>query len=181
MLCNSSHPVGEWKVLHAWIKLSFSIHGAVWYSEHRAGWHQRAGSLKPLKSGPVLFLINGLSTALQLKCTCFHAGSHFLKKTPSLWDAAVFRHQTTCLCFLFSSLHRRGPRLSANRRCFVSEVTETKWTLNFGRSLCHPLSGAAQATQNTEGISYRGCGSIRPLYGSQMCWLLLIFHFLCHS
>lgn len=100
----------------------------------------RKPGLWNLKSGPLLFLINGLSTALQLKCTCFHAGSHFQKKTPSLWDAAVFRHQTTCLCFLFSSLHRRGPRLSANRRCFVSEVTEPKLTLNFGRSLCRPES-----------------------------------------
>lgn len=140
MLMHSIRPVGQWKALHAWIKLSIPIYGAVWYSGHMAGWHQTAGSLKPLKSGPMLFLINGLSTALQPKCTCFHAGSQFQKKTPSLWNAAVFQHQTPGLCFLFSSLHHRGPRLSANRRCFVSEVTETKLTLNFGRSLCRPLS-----------------------------------------
>lgn len=96
------------------------------------------------------------------------------------------KHQV--FVFYFPRFIAEGPGSAQTGVALFCEVTETELTLNFGRSLCRPPSRAAQASWNTEfpigavefGL-WRSNGSIRPLYGSQMCWLLLIFHFLCHS
>lgn len=74
------------------------------------------------QEGPSVVLINGLSTALQPECTCVHAGAHFQEKTPSLWNVAVFFCIKPCIFILWCPLRRRGSSLSANSRCFVSEV-----------------------------------------------------------